>query len=79
MQIELASIADYVASAGPVREVLANNDGRQPGDRVKAAKAIVDVTEVAQPPLRLQLGVDAVERVEARLDIHGVNSTDGAM
>ncbi|WP_314252109.1 oxidoreductase [Streptomyces sp. DSM 40907] len=69
LQVEPASIADYVAGAGPVREALAQNDGRQAGDPVKAAKAIVDVTEVAEPPLRLQLGADAVERVEAKLDL----------
>ncbi|MFB7592261.1 oxidoreductase [Streptomyces sp. NPDC056169] len=68
MQVEPASIADYVAGAGPVREALANNDGRQPGDPAKAAKAIVDIAEVAEPPLRLQLGADAIERVEAKLD-----------
>ncbi|MBT2471191.1 short-chain dehydrogenase/reductase, partial [Streptomyces sp. ISL-66] len=69
LQAEPASIVDYVAGAGPVREALANNDDRQPGDPVKGAKAIVDVTEVAEPPLRLQLGADAVERVEAKLDL----------
>ncbi|MFJ7206034.1 oxidoreductase [Streptomyces sp. NPDC098789] len=69
MRVEPASIPDYVAGAGPVREALAKNDGHQPGDPVKAAKAIVDITEVAEPPLRLQLGADAVERVEAKLDL----------
>ncbi|MFD3548252.1 oxidoreductase [Streptomyces sp. NPDC058655] len=68
MQVEPASIEDYVVGAGPVREALANYDGRQPGDPVKAAKAIVDITEVTDPPLRLQLGADAIERVEAKLD-----------
>lgn len=67
MQVEPAAIADYAAGAGPVREALAHHDGRQPGDPVKAAKAVVDVTETAEPPLRLQLGADAVERVEAKL------------
>ncbi|MGW0749876.1 oxidoreductase [Streptomyces sp. NPDC002587] len=69
VQVEPATIADYVAGAGPVREALAHNDGRQPGDPVKAAKAIVDVTETAEPPLRLQLGEDAVARVEAKLEL----------
>ncbi|MFB7465007.1 hypothetical protein ACFCZ1_16170 [Streptomyces sp. NPDC056224] len=36
---------------------------------MKAAKAIVDVTETAEPPLRLQLGEDAVARVEAKLEL----------
>ncbi|MEV5731369.1 oxidoreductase [Streptomyces pharetrae] len=69
MQVEPASIPDYVAGAGPVRKALAEHDGRQPGDPVKAAKAIVDITEVAEPPLRLQLGADAIERVEAKLEL----------
>jgi len=69
IQVEPPSIADYAAGAGPVRETLAASDGRQPGDPVKAAKAIVDITEVAEPPLRLQLGADAVERVEAKLGL----------
>ncbi|MFD7905117.1 oxidoreductase [Kitasatospora sp. NPDC059747] len=69
LRTEPAVIADYTTGAGPVREALVHNDGRQPGDPVKAAKAIVDVTETADPPLRLQLGADAVERVEAKLDL----------
>lgn len=69
IRVEPASIADYTEGAGPVREALAHYDGRQPGDPVKAAKAIVDVTEAAEPPLRLQLGADAVERIEAKLDL----------
>ncbi|MFE0604426.1 oxidoreductase [Streptomyces sp. NPDC058892] len=69
LQVEPAAIADYAAAAGPVREALARNDGLQQGDPKKAAKAIVDVTEAPRPPLRLQLGADAVERVEAKLDL----------
>ncbi|AUG76569.1 short-chain dehydrogenase [Kitasatospora sp. MMS16-BH015] len=62
-----ASIADYAEGTAPVREALAHYDGRQPGDPVKAAKAVLDVTEAAEPPLRLQLGSDTLERVEAKL------------
>jgi NAD(P)-dependent dehydrogenase (short-subunit alcohol dehydrogenase family) len=69
LRVEPASIADYAIGAGPVREALAVNDGRQPGDPVKAARAIVDLTEAEEPPLRLQLGADAVERVEAKLEL----------
>ncbi|MGF1428115.1 oxidoreductase [Kitasatospora sp. LaBMicrA B282] len=69
LRTEPATITDYTAGAGAVREALARNDGRQPGDPVKAAHAIVDVTEAAEPPLRLQLGADAVDRVEAKLDL----------
>ncbi|NUR62113.1 MAG: SDR family NAD(P)-dependent oxidoreductase [Catenulispora sp.] len=69
LQVEPASIADYAAATRPVREALAGVAGRQAGDPVKAAKAIVGITEVPEPPLRLQLGADAIERVEAKLDL----------
>ncbi|MFD6415308.1 oxidoreductase [Streptomyces sp. NPDC060194] len=69
IKVEPAAIADYAAGAGPVRAALAGNDGRQPGDPAKAAAAVVDLAESADPPLRLQLGADAVERVEAKLDL----------
>ena len=69
LQVEPVSIADYAAGAGPVREAMATNDGRQAGDPVKAARAMVDITEVPSPPLRLQLGADAVARIEAKLEL----------
>jgi NAD(P)-dependent dehydrogenase (short-subunit alcohol dehydrogenase family) len=69
LRTEPATIADYEAGAGPVRQSMGDNDGRQAGDPVKAANAIIDVTEVADPPLRLQLGKDAIARIEAKLDL----------
>ncbi|GAB7183795.1 SDR family NAD(P)-dependent oxidoreductase [Kitasatospora sp. Ki12] len=69
LRTEPATIPDYTEGAGPVRAALVQYAGRQPGDPAKAARAVVDVTEAAEPPLRLQLGADAVERVEAKLDL----------
>ncbi|MFF8813310.1 oxidoreductase [Streptomyces pactum] len=69
IQVAPASIPDYATGAGPVREALIRSNGHQPGDPAKAARAIVDVTEAAEPPLRLVLGADAVERIEAKLDL----------
>ncbi|MFF7994569.1 oxidoreductase [Kitasatospora xanthocidica] len=69
LRTEPATIPDYTEGAGPVRAALAHNAGRQPGDPAKAARAVVDIAEAAEPPLRLQLGADAVERVEAKLDL----------
>ena len=57
---------DSAASSDTTRDDLAG-PRHAPGDPAKAAGAIVDVTETAEPPLRLQLGEDAVERVEAKL------------
>ncbi|MEV4604514.1 oxidoreductase [Amycolatopsis sp. NPDC049253] len=61
-------IADYAASAGATRAAADSRNHAQPGDPRKAASAIVSVVASPSPPLRLQLGADAVARVEAKLD-----------
>jgi NAD(P)-dependent dehydrogenase (short-subunit alcohol dehydrogenase family) len=63
-----ATIEDYAATIGRLRELMAERNHAQPGDPVKAAAAIVDLTELPEPPLRIQLGTDAVERISAKLD-----------
>jgi len=61
-------IADYSATAGAAREWADNSHNAQPGDPAKAAAAMVKITEVERPPLRLQLGHDCVAAVEAKLE-----------
>lgn len=60
-------IDDYNRSAGRIRKGLALLDGNQPGDPVKAAQAIITVADAAEPPLRLILGVGAVEGIREKL------------
>ena len=43
--------------------------GHQPGDPVRAARAILDVAGMGKPPLRLPLGADALETIE-RADLN---------
>jgi len=43
-------------------------DGKQPGDPLKAAKAIIKVVESDNPPLRLVLGADALNAIENELE-----------
>jgi NAD(P)-dependent dehydrogenase (short-subunit alcohol dehydrogenase family) len=69
LQIEPTVIADYAASAGATRETIVTYNHVQRGDPARAAAAIVDVTEIDEPPLRLQLGADSIERIEAKLDV----------
>ena len=45
------------------------NSGGQPGDPVRAAAAIVEAVEAANPPLHLLLGKDAVVFARAKLDL----------
>jgi NAD(P)-dependent dehydrogenase (short-subunit alcohol dehydrogenase family) len=51
-----------------VRNNLAEDDGKQPGDPAKAAAAILLALQSEQPPLRLVLGNDAVDAVTGALD-----------
>ncbi len=62
-------IGDYTGSAGMARQSLAARNHEQRGDPAKAAKAIVDLAALDHPPLRLQLGPDALERIEAKLEL----------
>ncbi len=59
--IPSAQIADYAASAGERVRWLEEMDGEQPGDPVKAANAILDLTTSKEPPVHLVLGEDALD------------------
>jgi len=61
-------IDDYVATAGQVRAAVRASSGKQPGDPVRAAKAIVAAVASGKPPHHLLLGNDAFEGAMARID-----------
>ncbi|OYT87485.1 MAG: short-chain dehydrogenase/reductase [Burkholderiales bacterium PBB6] len=61
-------IDDYMASAGNVRNAVRASSGKQPGDPVRAAKAIVKAVASGNPPHHLLLGNDAFEGAMAKLD-----------
>ncbi|KJS59185.1 oxidoreductase [Streptomyces rubellomurinus] len=63
-----APIGAYDPIVGPVRTGLPDSDGKQPGDPVKAAEAILAALAAEPTPLRLALGSDAVDGVLANLD-----------
>ena len=60
-------ISDYAATAGKLRTILRDISGKQPGDPVRAAQAIIKAVESDQPPHRLLLGNDAFEAATAKL------------
>lgn len=60
-------ISDYADTAGLRRIENSTTHGTQPGDPVRAAHAILQVVESADPPLRLLLGSDALRRAEGEL------------
>ncbi|MDP9200903.1 MAG: oxidoreductase [Gemmatimonadota bacterium] len=61
-------IADYAATAGKNREDLRGYSGKQPGDPVRAAAAIIAAVESPDPPLRLLLGKAALKGARIKLD-----------
>lgn len=62
-------IEDYAPSAHQNKNNIRGYSGNQPGDPARAAKAIVKVTEVENPPLRLLLGAAALKNARLKLDV----------
>jgi NAD(P)-dependent dehydrogenase (short-subunit alcohol dehydrogenase family) len=60
-------IADYAKTAGAWRSEVRAISGKQPGDPVRAAHAIVKAVESSNPPHHLLLGNDAYEGATAKL------------
>ena len=61
-------IDDYAATAGARRSQSRALSGKQPGDPVRAAHAIVKAIESPNPPHHLLLGNDAYEAATAKLE-----------
>jgi len=55
---------EYDGTVGAAVRFQRNYDGKQPGDPVKAAAAVIQIAALADPPLRLLLGSDAYAAAE---------------
>lgn len=62
-------IADYAETAGANRRNLRGYSGRQPGDPVRAAEAIIKAVESPRPPLHLLLGKAALKGANLKLEM----------
>ena len=61
-----ARIEDYDATAGATRDVVPGLSHHQPGDPVKLARALIELANAADPPLRLPLGPDTLLRMSEK-------------
>jgi len=61
-------IADYAPTAGKNLDDIRGYSGKQPGDPVRAAAAIIAAVESPNPPLRLLLGKAALKGARIKLD-----------
>jgi NAD(P)-dependent dehydrogenase (short-subunit alcohol dehydrogenase family) len=65
------SIADYDALFDPIRTAREQKNGNQLGDPAKAAAALLQVIDSANPPVHLLLGSDALKLVRNKLSALG--------
>jgi NAD(P)-dependent dehydrogenase (short-subunit alcohol dehydrogenase family) len=70
MTVPEKTIEAYAQTAGARRKQLRESSGKQAGDPVRAADAIITVVESAAPPLHLALGKIGLERVRDSLNEH---------
>jgi NAD(P)-dependent dehydrogenase (short-subunit alcohol dehydrogenase family) len=62
------TIADYATTAQARTDTMRNYSGKQPGDPVRAAHAIIKAVESENPPLRLLLGKAALANARIKVD-----------
>lgn len=62
------TIEDYASTAGKNRSDIRAISGHQAGDPVRAAKAMIQVVEAENPPLRLLLGAAALKGARIKLE-----------
>jgi NAD(P)-dependent dehydrogenase (short-subunit alcohol dehydrogenase family) len=62
------AIPDYAATAGAMRRYFEQANGRQAGDPVKAARAMLELVNMENPPLRLAMGNRAVDLIRNKLE-----------
>ena len=60
-------IADYDAHVGSRLDMIAEMDGKQPGDPVRAAKVFVMLANLEKPPLQLLLGAGVLTTYREKL------------
>ena len=61
-------IEDYASTAGKNKGDIRGYSGNQPGDPVRAAKAMIQVVEAENPPLSLLLGANALIGARIKLE-----------
>ncbi len=62
------AIADYDDGAHVRMKLVQSVDGKQQGDPMKLAAAVVAIADMANPPIQFLVGPDALAAVSARMD-----------
>jgi NAD(P)-dependent dehydrogenase (short-subunit alcohol dehydrogenase family) len=67
LKVVKSSIPDYVETAGDRSRQINERSGKQPGDPVRAAEAMITIVEADQPPRNLFLGKIAFDMAREKL------------
>jgi NAD(P)-dependent dehydrogenase (short-subunit alcohol dehydrogenase family) len=65
--VEPPAAPDYEKSVGGALEWFEDLAGKQPNDPARVAEAVMQVVDSPKPPLRLVLGVEAMEAIRGKL------------
>jgi NAD(P)-dependent dehydrogenase (short-subunit alcohol dehydrogenase family) len=68
LRLSAATIPDYADTAGKARAGTQAGHGKQQGDPVKGADAIIAAVRADGPPVHLLIGGDALDQVRRKLD-----------
>ena len=61
-----AVIEDYAETTGAMRQAALSSNHKQPGDPARLAKALLQIVDDPNPPLRMPFGSDTVATIEAK-------------
>jgi len=67
MRFAATEVADYDARRGEMRASFEQRNGKQAGDPVRLAEALVTLSNEAAPPLRFAAGAMAVQAMDAKV------------
>ena len=68
LKLASSEIADYAETAGKSRAGTLAGNGKQPGDPIKGAQAIIAAVEAEHPPVHFLIGSDALDQLRTKLD-----------
>jgi len=63
------AIDDYAETAATRRQAISKGSGKQAGDPVRGAKAMIEVVQSSNPPLRLLLGRWGLEAARGKIEL----------
>jgi NADP-dependent 3-hydroxy acid dehydrogenase YdfG len=59
---------EYDEALKSIRKYTENVDGQQPGDPIRGARAMIELVELKNPPLRIPFGKVAVDRITLKMN-----------